>query len=142
MTDRHEDPLKRTLERSASAAEAERLGAAWSALELPPPAPPPPGFAGRVAAHARSEGRRGTLGLPWRPTWARIAAAALVVSGVVLGAELGSLSPASAATETETSTPVWSADSLADSYLAAGNGTAATGADTADGNAGGSGGTS
>ena len=49
---------------------------------------------GRIVARALSEGRAGTLGLPWRPAWARVAAAALVVVGAVLGAELGSLSPA------------------------------------------------
>ncbi len=125
MTDRQEELLERARGDAALAAEPDRVRAVWSGLELPPPAPPPPGFAGRIVARALSEGRAGTLGLPWRPAWARVAAAALVVVGVVLGAELGSLSPASAAVESDGSTPVWSSDSLADSYLAADAGTAA-----------------
>jgi hypothetical protein len=135
MTDRHEKLLERMLEDGALAARPDRVRAVWSGLELPPPAAPPPGFAGRIVARALAEGRAGTLGLPWRPAWARAAAAALVVAGVLLGAELGSLSPASAAVEAEAATPVWSTETLADSYLAAGDGSATAaepaGADTA-----------
>jgi len=62
----------------------------WRALELPEPGSAPPGFAARVAARARAE-RSPSLGLPWSPVWARLAAAAAVALGIAGGAGLGLL---------------------------------------------------
>jgi ferric-dicitrate binding protein FerR (iron transport regulator) len=95
----------------------DRIERAWSALELPPVAPPPPGFAARVAARARVE-RRWLPGLPLSPLWASALAAALVAVGVAGGASLGLY--AVAGTETDVVTEVsWpdSGQSLADEYL-------------------------
>jgi anti-sigma factor RsiW len=92
------------------AATFRRLEGAWARLELPPPAPLPLGFSGRVMARVRempevrSAGAPGTPGSPRRtpgtlkagtlswaaaPTWVRASCAAALVGGVLLGAGLG-----------------------------------------------------
>jgi anti-sigma factor RsiW len=87
-----ERELRARLEREpALAAEHRRLERAWSALEpgaVGPAGEIPPGFATRVMAQVRAEGRPG---LSWStaPAWARAAAAAALVGGVALGAGLG-----------------------------------------------------
>ena len=68
--------------------ENEKSRLAWEALELPPPAPSPPGFAAAVAARARAE-RNLLPGFALSPAWAGLAAVLLVATGAVGGAELG-----------------------------------------------------
>ncbi len=67
-----------------------RLRRAWTGLELPPPAPAPPGFAGRVRVRIAGLSAAGELIGP-APVWARVAAAAALVAGVALGAGVGAL---------------------------------------------------
>ena len=118
---------------------AERLAALWERLEPPPPAPAPPGFAGRAMARVREEaappaGRSAGLGT----AWARAAGAAALAAGIVAGAGLGRValvSPAGGfATSAETAGALadpavdelaadWS-DSLAGDALDAGGGLA------------------
>lgn len=76
------------------AAAYRRLEGTWQALELPPAAPVPPGFAGRVTARARSQAQQ----LSWAnaPLWARAAAAVALVVGALVGAGFGRLLPAPA----------------------------------------------
>lgn len=89
----------------------------WNELELPPPAPAPPGFAGRVLARARVE-ERSRLGLPFSPVWARAAAALALVAGIAGGAGLGWVATEPAATDSETESVAWSATStLAEEYV-------------------------
>jgi len=111
------------------AAELERWRGVWERLELPEPGAPPAGFAARVAARARAEAEApalgSVLGLSAHPALARAAAVLLVGAGVALGAALGSLAPAD---DEDSTTVVWTSDSLADTYLDA--------AASADGNAG------
>jgi hypothetical protein len=97
----------------ALAARYRRLEAVWSRLELPPTAPVPLGFGGRVMAHVRelppARGTRGRRGEPaghdrafgaggfaWAamPRWVRTTGAAAMVFGLVLGAGLGIRLPA------------------------------------------------
>lgn len=66
-----------------------RLKRTWNALEPPPRSPVPPGFAGRVAARARSEAAPGTLAWASAPVWVRAAAAAALIVGAALGAGMG-----------------------------------------------------
>jgi anti-sigma factor RsiW len=86
----------------ALAATFQRLESAWSRLELPPSAPVPLGFSGRVMARARElptipttratgvPGKGpGTLSWAAAPTWVRASCAAALLSGVLLGAGLG-----------------------------------------------------
>ena len=72
----------------ALAAAYRRLEAAWSGLDLPPAAPPPPGFAGRVMARARESAREP---LTWgrAPVWVRATAAAALAAGLAAGVGLG-----------------------------------------------------
>lgn len=92
-------------------AQAARLRAVWSGLELPPASPPPLGFPVRVTARALEER---DAGLSWSlaPRWVRLAAAAALVLGLGLGVALGrEEAPVGANT-----TPELYSASLADSY--------------------------
>jgi anti-sigma factor RsiW len=76
------------------AAAFDRLERTWSGLELPPAAPVPAGFAGRVMAHARSLPTPATLSWTAAPRWVRAAAAAALLAGAALGAGVGRSWPA------------------------------------------------
>ncbi len=73
-------------------AAVQRLQASWQQLEPPPASPVPVGFSTRVVARARAL-RRGEDGFSWKlaPTWLRAATAAALVTGVALGAGVGTL---------------------------------------------------
>ncbi len=79
---------------SELAAEYERLERTWSGLELPPAAPVPPGFAGRIMARVRSEKAAGSLSWAAAPGWVRATAAASLVAGALLGIGVGRSWPA------------------------------------------------
>jgi len=82
--------LRQRLEQDPALAEAyRRLQASWEALSLPPAAPVPPGFAGRVMARARQKGAAAGLSLRGAPAWVRAAAAAALVAGAALGVGVG-----------------------------------------------------
>ena len=93
---------------------ASALERAWHALELPPAAAAPAGFARRVAARAGSE-QAAALGLPLSPRLARLAAASAVVAGIAGGIVLGLVSTATAsASEGVESDVAWAASSFAE----------------------------
>lgn len=73
----------------ALAGRYARLQERWQGLELPPPAPAPPGFATRVVAAARRQAAGEELRWSLAPRWARAAAVAALTAGVALGALLG-----------------------------------------------------
>lgn len=101
--------LRARMEREpALAEEYRRLRESWENLALPPAAPVPPGFAQRVAAHARAE-RSAPM-----PGWARAAAALALILGTALGAGVGWTPAADPVEEEEISTVD---GSLAESYL-------------------------
>ena len=79
---------------SELAAEYQRLERTWSGLELPPAAPVPPGFSGRIMARVRSERAAGSLSWAAAPGWVRAAAAASLVAGALLGIGVGRSWPA------------------------------------------------
>jgi len=86
-------------------------------LELPPPAPAPPGFAARVAARAAADARR-SFELPLAPGWARAAAALALVAGIAGGAGLGLLGGAtSAAADDESDLLAWSEEGFAEELV-------------------------
>lgn len=95
----------------------QRLRRRWQDLELPDPAPPPPGFAGRVMAEVRAEARAGA-GLPlWRaPLRIRALAATALAAGLALGALGARWSDDSAADPAETREALALPTSLADTY--------------------------
>lgn len=74
----------------------QRLERTWNGLDLPPAAPVPAGFSGRVMAHARSLPRP-ARGLSWTaaPVWVRATAAAALIAGAALGVGVGRSWPAS-----------------------------------------------
>ncbi|MCB1055557.1 MAG: hypothetical protein KDD11_08605 [Acidobacteria bacterium] len=77
----------------ALAARLGELEAAWNGLELPPPAPVPVGFTGRVVARARR-----TPGAV-KPRWAVAAVSLGLALGIGVGARLTTvLDPSGAAT--------------------------------------------
>jgi anti-sigma factor RsiW len=100
--------LRARMEREpALAEEYRRLRESWENLALPPAAPVPPGFAQRVAAHARAE-RSAPM-----PGWARAAAALALILGTAVGVGVG-WTPADPAQDEE---PAFVDGSLAESYL-------------------------
>ena len=100
--------LRARMEREpALAEEYRRLQESWEDLALPPTAPVPPGFAQRIAAHARA-------GSPSAPGWVRAAAALALILGTALGVVGGSWAPADPAQEEEAAVVD---GSLAESYL-------------------------
>jgi hypothetical protein len=112
---------RRLLDEASRGAPAPARGAsesgwkAWRELELPEPAPPPPGFAARIAARAVRE-RTLLPGFALAPRWANLTAALLVVVGVAGGAGLGAITLAAepaAATESE----LFSDEALLDDFL-------------------------
>jgi len=74
----------------------QRLERTWNGLDLPPAAPVPAGFSGRVMAHARSLPRP-NRSLSWSaaPVWVRATAAAALIAGAALGIGAGRSWPAS-----------------------------------------------
>ncbi len=94
----------------------ERWMALWADLDLPPVAPPPPGFAARVQARVRAE-RRAPLGLPLSPVWARAAIAAALVVGVAGGAGLGLVASSTSTSGAQDVLPGWSGASLAEDFV-------------------------
>jgi len=101
--------LRAQMEREPALAEAyRRLQESWEGLALPPAAPVPPGFAQRVAAHARTE-----QGAP-TPGWVRAAAALALILGTVVGAGVGWTPTTDPAQEEE---PAVVDGSMAESYL-------------------------
>ncbi|MGD2113575.1 MAG: hypothetical protein PVG07_00875 [Acidobacteriota bacterium] len=132
------EALRRRLQREPEvAARLRRLEATWDALELPPPAAAPPGFAARVAARARREpgiSRISRMGADdraaFRPAWVRAAAAGALAGGLAAGAVLGWATlpeerqgPAEGSTATFDELPVEAASesipSLAEAYWTA-----------------------
>lgn len=102
------------------AAVYARLDRAWNTLSLPEPAPVPPRFTGRVMAQVR----RQPPGLSWAaaPTWAKAAAAAALLAGMVLGAGAGTIWTAPEESLLAADVPVASEKSdasLAESYWTA-----------------------
>jgi anti-sigma factor RsiW len=104
-------PAERARElRERLAAEPELAGAyqrlerTWNGLDLPPAAPVPAGFSGRVMAHARSLPSP-VRGLSWSaaPVWVRATAAAALIAGAALGAGVGRSWPASETASGDTS---------------------------------------
>lgn len=94
---------ERLLREPELAAAYERLERTWSGLDLPPAAPPPAGFAGRVMANARSrQAARISGDLSWTsaPRWVRATAGAALIAGAALGAGVGQ---------------IWSAEAVPDS---------------------------
>lgn len=76
--------LRARLEREPELAAAmARLERTWQGLELPPPAPVPPGFARRLTARAREQA--GAISWATAPGWVRAAAAAALAAGIALG---------------------------------------------------------
>jgi anti-sigma factor RsiW len=102
-----------------------RLTTRWQGLELPPPAPVPLGFAARLAARARAQGRP-QAGLRAAPLWVRAAAALALATGLALGAGVGLLQ----ATASEDGLSAWGV-SLAESYWEAIEGEPADAAEVA-----------
>ena len=98
------------------ARELARWRRTWSALELEPPAAPPPGFATRVAARAHAEGSAVALAPFGRPALASATAALLVAAGVAMGAAVVTLVPEIAVDELGLGEEP---ASLADDFLAA-----------------------
>jgi len=95
--------------------ELERRRAAWEGLALPPAGAAPPGFAAALAARLAPRAAESWLGPA--PAWARLAAAAALVAGVVLGVQLA---PPAEPAETESLLAgELGGDSLADAYLEA-----------------------
>ena len=86
------------------AGDYQRLERTWNGLELPPAAPVPAGFSGRVMAHARSLPKP-TRGLSWSaaPVWVRATAAAALIAGAALGVGAGRSWPAAETVSTEAS---------------------------------------
>jgi len=96
--------LGRRLGREPALAERLRtLEGTWTALELPPVAPPPLGFAARVAARAAEGGAAGGAAA-FRPAWVRLAGAAVLVTGIAAGAGLGLLAAPDRSPDAATST--------------------------------------
>jgi anti-sigma factor RsiW len=114
--------LRQRIAHDPALAEAwRRLEAGWEGLSLPPPAPVPPGFAGRVMARARAEGAERTgLSLHGAPAWVRATAAAALVAGTVLGIGVGAgvgerwPAPASTSTPDGTAAEIADAESITD----------------------------
>jgi anti-sigma factor RsiW len=107
------------------AAAYERLERTWDGLSLPPAAPVPPGFAGRVMAHVRSRPAPASLSWSAAPGWVRTAAAAALVAGAMLGIGVGRSWPApegsagqlaAGAEPSQTLLSATAETSLADSY--------------------------
>ncbi len=74
------------------AATWARLERAWEGLALPPPAPVPMGFSGRVMAQVRALRQPAPAdSISWAaaPRWVRASCAAALLAGVLLGAGLG-----------------------------------------------------
>jgi anti-sigma factor RsiW len=89
--------LRERMQREPELAGAyQRLERTWNGLDLPPAAPVPAGFAGRVMVHARSL-PKSTRGLSWAaaPVWVRATAAAALIAGAALGVGVGRSWPAS-----------------------------------------------
>ena len=98
------------------AAAYQRLERAWNGLDLPPAAPVPAGFSGRVMAHARSLPAP-ARGLSWSsaPVWVRATAAAALIAGTALGVGVGRSWPAAETAATDSSSPTAAVSSLSGS---------------------------
>ncbi len=116
---------ERMLREPELAASYVRLERTWNGLELPPAAPVPPGFTGRVMARVRGEKPAGLLSWTAAPGWVRATAAAALLTGAALGIGVAQSWPAvelpAMTATTETSTAALSAPgnedlSLADGY--------------------------
>jgi anti-sigma factor RsiW len=103
------------------AAAYRRLEQAWQGLSLPPASPVPPGFAGRVMAHVRSQSAPG--GLPWSaaPGWVRATAAAALVAGAALGIGVGRSWPAPQTNVTAVTTSASLSTAAEEDYSLAGS---------------------
>jgi anti-sigma factor RsiW len=113
--------LRERLRREPELAEAySRLERTWDGLSLPPAAPVPTGFSGRVMAHARAQGQPGSLSWTSAPAWVRAAAAAALIAGAAAGLGVGrSWPPAETKTALDSATVSSLSDSeynLADGY--------------------------
>jgi anti-sigma factor RsiW len=75
------------------AARFHRIAGTWEGLALPPAAPAPQGFTGRVMAQVRGSAaadlRSGNLSWSATPRWVRAAGAVALLAGALLGAGLG-----------------------------------------------------
>ncbi|HEY0513241.1 MAG TPA: hypothetical protein VGH73_15135 [Thermoanaerobaculia bacterium] len=89
---------ERMLREPALAAAYQRLERTWNGLSLPPAAPAPPGFAGRIMsltrAHARGLPAPGGVSWAAAPRWVRAAAAAALIAGAAAGIGVGRSWPA------------------------------------------------
>lgn len=86
--------LRRRVARDPGAARRfAALKTRWESLELPPPRPAPPGFAGRIAALAVAGGaeRRAAEAATLGSAWARTVAGGALVVGLAAGASLATL---------------------------------------------------
>lgn len=87
--------LRARMRREPELAEAYgRLERTWQGLALPPAAPIPSGFAGRVMAQVRSQPAPGSLSWSSAPGWVRATAAAALMAGAALGLGVGRSWPA------------------------------------------------
>ena len=116
--------LRERIQREPELAAAyTRLERTWNHLELPPAAPVPPGFTGRVMARVRSEKPSGSLSWSAAPGWVRAAAATALLAGAGLGIGLGRTWPATETPATTAKAETASSDlapGSADLSLAAG----------------------
>jgi anti-sigma factor RsiW len=94
----------------------QRLERTWNGLDLPPAAPVPAGFSGRVMAHARSLPKP-TRSLSWSaaPVWVRATAAAALIAGAALGVGAGRSWPVSSETASTDTAPTAVSSSLSGS---------------------------
>jgi anti-sigma factor RsiW len=112
-----EDRIRREPELAAAYHRLERT---WRGLELPPTAPVPFGFTGRVMAKVR--GQRNQLSWSAAPGWVRATAAAALVAGAALGVGVGrslpvpESQPAAVSASASVSSPSEEDYSLAGSY--------------------------
>ena len=103
------------------AAAYQRLERTWRGLELPPAAPVPPGFAGRVMVRARNQSAQGSLSWSAAPGWVRATAAAALVAGAVLGVGVGRSLPVPESRSAAVSTSASSSPSEEEDYSLAGS---------------------
>jgi anti-sigma factor RsiW len=115
---------ERMLREPGLAAAYARLERTWSGLELPPAAPIPPGFTGRVMARVRSEKSPSALSWTAAPGWVRATATAALLAGAALGIGVGrswpAAEPPAMTAMAETATAALSTPGNEDLSLAAG----------------------
>ncbi|HEV2852723.1 MAG TPA: hypothetical protein VHC97_07960 [Thermoanaerobaculia bacterium] len=110
--------LRECMRGDPALAEAwRRLERTWQGLELPPAAPVPPGFTGRILAHVKGQSAPGSLSWSAAPRWVRAAAATALITGAALGLGVGRSWPEPATNLAAVSAP----DSAEEDYSLAGS---------------------